>query len=240
MTALPVRYFEDGFMDKCGKKAAVMWTGGKDSALAFEEASTLGYCIDRLVTFVPCEADFKAHSLSVLPLQAEAAGLPLDFLKVEEPYFNSYRLHIQRLKDEFGIDAVVTGDIDLVDGYPSWVRQCAEGTGVDVLTPLWNIRRGDAMERLINRGYKVILSLVKYPWMDASWVGRELSRDSVAELGKLVAERGLDLCGENGEYHSLVLDAPFYRKQLVIDGFTVDHDGEMAWLRPGCVHLTAK
>jgi diphthamide synthase (EF-2-diphthine--ammonia ligase) len=147
---------EDALMTDHAKNAAVMWTGGKDSALALEEAANLGYSIDRLVTFVPKNADFKAHSLSILSLQSEATGFPLDLLEVGEPFFGSYRMHIRRLKEECGIDAVVTGDIDLVDGCPNWVRQCAEGTGVEVLTPLWDIRRDNAMERLLIRGYKSI------------------------------------------------------------------------------------
>lgn len=71
-------------------------------------------------------------------------------------------------------------------------------------------------------------SLVKRPWFTHSWVGRALDERAVAELEAIAAEPRLDLCGENGEYHSLVLDGPPFREGLRLAPFKVaERDGMM-------------
>ncbi len=68
--------------------------------------------------------------------------------------------------------------------------------------------------------------LVKKPWFTQGWIGRAIDRQAVDELASLVPS--LDLCGENGEYHSLVLDGPTFEKALRIAAFDVrERDGMM-------------
>jgi diphthine-ammonia ligase len=62
----------------------------------------------------------------------------------------------------------------------------------------------------------VIFSCVKTPWLAEDWIGRVLDGGSVEELRVLRKRNGLDMCGENGEYHTLVTEAPFFRKRVRI------------------------
>ena len=58
------------------KKAAVLWTGGKDSALAFHVSVNL-YDIKRLVCFVPADnRQFYAHPTELMELQARKIRMP--------------------------------------------------------------------------------------------------------------------------------------------------------------------
>ena len=43
-----------------------------------------------------------------------------------------------------------------------------------------------------------------------SLLGRVLDEDVLAEMERC----GIDLCGENGEYHTLVVDGPVFHKQV--------------------------
>lgn len=198
------------------RPAAVLWTGGKDSALAMHHAAAQGLDIRRLVTFAPREGSFLAHPLSVMAMQAQAIGLPHQVVTIAEPYFESYRAGIAALAAE-GITTLVTGDIAEVAGMPNWIRQCCEGIDVSVLTPLWGGDRRGLMLQLIDSGFVVIFSCVKRPWFTPDWLGRTIDRRVLSELEDISRATGLDICGENGEYHSLVLDGPMFRWRVAID-----------------------
>lgn len=225
-------------MNAITTSAAVLWTGGKDSALAMQVAGDGGLDIKRLVTFAPRGGNFLAHPLSVMALQAEAIGLPHQVIQIEEPYFESYRAGLGGLLAE-GIGTVVTGDIAEVAGMPNWIRQCCQGLGVEVQTPLWGGDRRGLMLRLIDGGFRVIFSCVKRPWFTADWLGRTIDRVVLAEMERLSAVNGLDLCGENGEYHSLVLDGPMFRKRVAIE-FEAGGDESLMHLRIKSARLIAR
>ena len=58
------------------------------------------------------------------------------------------------------------------------------------------------------------------PWFDASWIGRRLDDATLVAMEAVAAtERGdgvpaLDLGGERGEYHTMVLDGPLYAHRV--------------------------
>ncbi|GAQ91290.1 hypothetical protein KFL_007590040 [Klebsormidium nitens] len=205
-----------------GSKAAVLWTGGKDCCLALHEAHSLGYFVTALVTFVPeVNPGFLAHPLPLMALQAEALDLPHLQIVIGVPYKESYIKAITDLGSQHGIETLVTGDIDLINGAPNWIRECAEGTGVGVLTPLWQLPRGVILDKMLTSGLDVRMTCVKMPLLGVEWLGRKLDRAAVDELIEL--ERGgvVDACGENGEFHTMVVDAPLFLKRIVVEGFSV-------------------
>lgn len=198
------------------KNAAMLWTGGKDSALAMYEAAQAGYSIRCLVTFAPPEGDFLAHPLKAIKLQARALALPHYVLTIRAPFETSYEAALRRLKDEMGIDCVVTGDIAEVDGQPNWIRERCRSVGLDVHTPLWGRARHALLRQLLDSGFKILFSCVNTRWLDASWVGRALDGAALAELQIIRVQNGLDLCGEQGEYHTLAVDGPMFAQGLAI------------------------
>lgn len=201
-------------------RTAISWTGGKDSALALYEAKLLGYEIVSLVTFVPAgKPEFLAHPIGFMTYQAEALGLPHCALEIDEPFKESYEKAIQFLRKEHGVVTIITGDIAEVDGQPNWMRECSKYSGVDVLTPLWGCDRLELVNRLLSYKFKVIFSCVKKPWFTDDWLGMEINKDSLEQLRTMNAETGLDICGEQGEYHTLVLDGPSFKKSIHINAY---------------------
>ena len=202
--------------------AVVSWTGGKDCNLALLSAwrnPTLE--VIGLVVFVPEGVDFKAHPIRIQELQATALSLPLTKIKIPKgatDYKAAYMKGMRELNVGLGVEVIVTGDMDLVDGMPNWMEECAaEVEGIKkVELPLWRADRVACLERLVAESFSVVFSCVKSPWLDKEWIGMEITPEVIEEM-KEIAKRNppggalpLDLGGENGEYHSMVLNGPLY------------------------------
>jgi len=220
--------------------AAMLWTGGKDSALALQEARQTGYNIRCLVTFAPVQAAFLAHPLDFIKLQAQAMALPHYVLPISTPYAEAYETSLRRLKDELGIDCVVTGDIAAGDGKPNWIRERSCPVGMNVSTPLWGRDRNALLRQLLRQGFTVRISCVNTRWLHASWVGRELNDAAMAELHSVREQNGLDLCGENGEYHTLVTDGPMFTHRIEIGSFVTHVADSLAYMEIHAAELSER
>ena len=58
----------------------------------------------------------------------------------------------------------------------------------------------------------------------------EIDLQSVKELKAISARNGLDICGENGEYHTLVLNAPYFSKPIAINRISKVVKDDLAYL----------
>lgn len=212
------------------QSAAILWTGGKDSSMALYEAGQNGYDVRCLVTFAPAKPDFLAHPLRFIQLQARALALPHYVLPVSAPFDKSYETGLRRLRDEMDIQCVVTGDIAEVDGNPNWIRERSRPVGLDVQTPLWGRDRNTLLQQLLDSGFKARISCVNTRWLDQSWIGRELNDAAIAELRLIRDQNGLDLCGEEGEYHTLVIDGPQFTRSIDIRAFSTRTSDALAYM----------
>lgn len=221
------------------QNAAMLWTGGKDSALAMYEAGQNGYSIRCLVTFAPPEPDFLAHPLGFIKMQARALALPHYVLTVNPPFEKSYEAGLRRLRDEMCIACVITGDIAEVGGNPNWIRERSRPVGMNVHTPLWGRDRGVLMQQLLDLEFKVRFSCVNTRRLDKSWIGRELDASALAELSAIGRQTGLDLCGEEGEYHTLVVDGPQFSSGISIRSYSRRTANSLAYMEIHGLELDA-
>lgn len=190
--------------------AALLWTGGKDCTLALCRARDAGLKLCCFATFFP-EGDataFKAHPIARLQEIAVDAQIPLELIPVREPYRESYVRGLLYLKDTRGIDSVVTGDIDLVEGRPNWIRQCTEGLAIAPIMPLWKCPREELLREVIARGIIARISWINSPHIPQQWLGRPIDFQFVADISSLAKRVPIDICGENGEYHTMVAAVP--------------------------------
>lgn len=198
------------------KRALLLWTGGKDSALAFYRAQAAGYEIIRLVTFAPTAPHFRAHPIPVMKKQSACLGVPHEVIIVEEPLKDAYRTALAACAQKYDIATIVTGDIALVNSQPNWIAECCADMAVEILMPLWGEDRGQLMEALVAAGFHVVISCARSKYFSADWIGRRIDEETLAELQTLHEQTGLDMCGENGEYHTLVLDGPIFKYPVAL------------------------
>jgi len=217
--------------------AAVLWTGGKDSCLALYEATRLGLDVRQLVTFVPSTPQFRAHPLPFMRLQADALGIPHRTIEVQQPYDSSYQAGIQMLRDRWGIGTLITGDLRPVSGHPNWISQCARSTGTEILMPLWAHDGAEVLTKFVKLGFRAIVSCIRTSCMTTDWVGMALDTEALGELSGLAVQKGFDVCGEQGEYHTLVVDGPLFQKRIRIEDYTTTTGEGIAYMEIQAVFL---
>jgi uncharacterized protein (TIGR00290 family) len=186
--------------------AVVLWTGGKDSALALYRARDMGIDVERLVTFRPVDAStpFLAHPIDDIRRAAEMVGIPHECVPVGEPYREGYVSALHEIGDAFGIDTVVTGDIAPVNALPNWIAECCESACLKFMAPLWECRRDLLLREVVDRGISARISWINSPHIPPSWLGRTIDEHFIDDIQALACTSPIDICGENGEYHTTV------------------------------------
>jgi len=202
-------------------RLAALFSGGKDSAYALHLARQDGHEIACLITIESKNDEsymFHVPNIRLARLQAEAAGIPLIWKATEgvkELELKDLEDAIVEARDDFGIEGVVSGAI-----YSKYQRsridEMCQRLGLESISPLWKRRPKDVLEGMVDEGFEVIMSAVAADGLGGEWLGRVLDKAAIAELACLHDTCYVCTGGEGGEFETLVLDAPFFKKKLVI------------------------
>jgi len=167
------------------------------------------------VTFTPPNTTkpFLAHPQHLISLQAKALSLPHSFLPVTPPYVESYR----SLITSQNVPYLATGDI--LDVCNQFMDRVVENTNVKLLRPLWERERNELMEMIFSHNdFEILISCVNLEKINEKvareLVGNILTRELYENV--ILKQVNVDGCGEMGEYHSMVLNAPLFKKKIVI------------------------
>ncbi len=201
-----------------GARAALLWSGGKDAALALEVLRQGGGChVAALVTTALApEGTVQAHGvpLVLIEAQARALGLPLHVVHVPAGATNdAYEAHVAEALAPLGaqgVTAVAAGDLLLEDvrAYrEALIRRC----GFDALFPLWQQSTEALARRFIRRGYRALVCSVDTEQLDAFFAGRPYDAALLRDL-----PAGVDPCGENGEFHTFVTGGPPFARPVPV------------------------
>ncbi|RSK23919.1 adenine nucleotide alpha hydrolase [Hymenobacter metallilatus] len=192
------------------------WSGGKDSALALYHAlrnPTLH--VTELLTSVNAHyGRVSMHGVRVALLQEQARriGLPLTRLELPEmPDMAEYEARMRATLAPLlakGIRRAVFGDIYLED-LRRYREQQLAGIGLTAEFPLWQRPNAELLHEYLELGFRAVVVCVNEKYLDRSFCGRELDADFLRDLPP-----GVDSCGENGEYHSFVFDAPYFSSPI--------------------------
>jgi len=198
-------------------RVAALITGGKDSALALQRALKLGYEVEVLVTMIPQREDswmFHFPNIHMADLFAKAVGIPL----VKAETVGEKETELEDLKSVLAtldIEGVVSGAIS------SWYQKqridkvCQE-LGFEAIAPLWQEDPEQLLKEMISKNFEVMIIGVYAYGFDETWLGRKIDLTTMANLVALNDEYQVSLVGEGGEYETLVLDAPFFKKKIQI------------------------
>lgn len=198
------------------KKALFNWSSGKDSALAlYKILQNPEFEINYLLTSVNQQFQrISMHGVRVelLEQQAQSIGIPLEVMQIPEMptmevYEDVMQKTLEKLKNK-GITHSVFGDIFLED-----LRKYREDKlakmGFEGVFPIWKIPTKELIQEFIALGFKTIVVCVNERYLDKSFTGRIIDQQFIDDLPENV-----DVCGENGEFHTFTFDGPIFKKPI--------------------------
>ena len=195
-------------------KLAALISGGKDSSFAIYKALQEGHEVTDLVTIISANEDsymFHSANIHLTGLIADACGIPLTS-QISTGAKEKELKDLKKALSQLNIDGVIVGAIES-EYQASRVRRICDELGIKMYAPLWHMES----ERLLREMTKLMdIRIVKVAaaGMDESWLGRRFDEKLIEDLKALNRKYRVHIAGEGGEYESLVLDAPFYKKRI--------------------------
>ena len=205
-------------------RTAISWSGGKDSYLALDRGRADFDVVALITMFGEDGSRSRSHGLrpEILDAQANRLGLPLFAGRGSwATYESDYR---QALDDAQALDIthVIFGDIMYESNRAFPERVCA-AHGLTAVEPLWNEPTDSLFREFVATGADARIVTLRDGVVDRAWLGRRLTLDLLADIKATT----IDPCGEHGEYHTVVVDAPLFSSPLRVSF------GEQV-LRHGC------
>jgi diphthine-ammonia ligase len=201
-------------------KAAVLFSGGKDSTMAAYKAMEDGWKVEYLLSMHsenPHSYMFHVPNIHLTQLLSQAMEVPLIQAKTpgeKEEELEDLRNALKDLKNR-GIEAVFTGAIHS-EYQKSRIDNLCHEVGLKSKAPLWHRDPLDYMQEVVDLGFEVMITSVSAEGLDESWLGRVVDEDLLEELKGLHEKYGLHMAFEGGEAETLVLDGPIFKKKINI------------------------
>jgi len=192
---------------------AVASSGGKDSTFALYQAQKQGLDIKYLLHLYNPDntrARFHGYGKELVKKQTETIGIKLLMVPTRgNEYRRDFKHGLEKLKEK-GVGGLIFGNIFLED-CREYNETIIKEAGLRCYTPLWKRPSKFILENFIKQGFKAVVCSVWLKKLDGKYLGREIDKEFLKDILK---EKNVDLCGENGEYHSLVYSGPCFKKTL--------------------------
>lgn len=155
----------------------------------------------------------SSHGLDkyLLAKQAEAISIPLLQPLIENnSYEYSFKKAINGLIEKYGINSGVFGDIHL-EAHRQWIERVCDDMGIQAIFPLWGNDTNNIIRSFVSDGFKTIVVAVRKDRLDRKYLGRLIDNGFIDDILNL---HDVDVCGENGEYHTYVFDGPLFDRSV--------------------------
>ncbi len=196
------------------KKAVFNWSGGKDSALALQKTlQDNEFDVVALLTTINEETlTSSIHSIPVelLTKQADSIGIPLYtvlFAKDLTNYDDKMQETVEHFKKQ-GVTHFIFGDIFLAD-VKTYRETKLNPLGIQVVEPLWDKSSTEIISDFIKSGIKSKIIVTQADKLDKIFIGKDIDENTINKFPD-----DIDICGENGEYHTFSYSGALFKKQI--------------------------
>lgn len=211
-----------------GRKFIASFSGGKDSVLALYKAMQSGEAVGLIVMLEEEGTRSRSHGMppELIYAQAESIGLPVYTAAASWTDYEQAFMGLLAQGKNQGAEVLVTGDLDM-PAHGCWHDKVTKNAGLKLGMPLWEMDHKEDVEEFINLGFTTIVVTVNLSLgMREEDLGRILTHEYIKEL----EERGIDPCGEGGEFHTTVLDGPIFKNPISIRKCKKVQQGEYVFL----------
>ncbi len=215
-------------------RVCVLFSGGKDSTFAYHWAVLHGFDVACLITLRPEASDswmFHYPCIDLTQLQAEAIGLP----QIAAHTSGKRDVELEDLKNvlreaihRFRVKGVVTGAL-LSDYQRMNINIICEELGLRTYSPLWRKNQENYMRELVEFGFKIVITSISVLGLTPDFLGKVLTIEDVERIIELSRKYGFNPAFEGGEAETLVVDAPLFRKRIIIEECDIVRESEHVW-----------
>ncbi|MFJ7928695.1 diphthine--ammonia ligase [Peribacillus sp. NPDC096448] len=217
-------------------KFIASFSGGKDSVLALYKAMKVGEAVGLIVMLEEEGKRSRSHGMppELIHAQAESIGLPVYTAAASWTDYEEVFMRLLEQAKNQGAELLVTGDLDM-PAHGCWHDKVTKNAGLKLGMPLWEMNHREAVEEFMNLGFVTIIVTVNLSLgMREGDLGRKLTPEYVKEL----EARGIDPCGEGGEFHTTVIDGPIFKQPIPVRKCEIIKDGNYAFLPLELDHIT--
>ena len=196
-------------------KFVLSYSGGKDCILALYRKIEQGDIPVALLTTVKKSSEETwTHGLSfdLLEQVSKSLELPIIYAQCDVSEYEDVFEEKLREAKKMGATSVVYGDIDIAH-HKQWGIDRSKNAGLDYEFPLWQEDREKLVYEVIDSGFKAVIKKVNLDYLSEDFLGKTLDKPLIEEIKKT----GSDACGENGEYHTFVVDGPLFSTPIELD-----------------------
>ncbi|WP_251551094.1 diphthine--ammonia ligase [Neobacillus muris] len=211
-----------------GHRFIASFSGGKDSTLALFKAMKVGEAVGLIVMMEEEGKRSRSHGMPPELIRAQASSIGLPIYSAAASWTDYEKVFIRLLEEakNQGAEVLVTGDLDM-PGHGSWNEKVTNYVGLKLGMPLWEMNHRAAVEEFIDLGFVTVIVTVNLSLgMLEDDLGRTLTHEYVKEL----EARGIDPCGEGGEFHTTVIDGPIFKHPIPVRHGEIVRDGDYAFL----------
>jgi diphthine-ammonia ligase len=209
-------------------KAVALFSGGKDSLYALHLAEKQGITVDNLLTLIPSLPWPSPHAENMEALKALAESMGKQLTIVD---FKREGAFVEALKS-LEVDALVAGDI-FVEAHVEGLKDVCSKVGLQLLEPLYRRDTSEVFDEIFSLGFKALITGVNLKYLGEEWLGFIISKETSASFLSKIG--GVDPLGENGEFHTLVLECPLYTKSFKVKSVERKSAKGMAYLNVSIV-----
>jgi diphthine-ammonia ligase len=188
-------------------RAAISWSGGKDSCAALHRTHTQYDVVSAITMFDEPEERSRSHGLrpEILAAQADRLGLRrVTGCCTWHTYNDAFSRALAEVKRD-AVTHVIFGDI-LFPEHRAWAETQCAAHGLTAVEPLFGSSTSRLFDEWTASGADAIIVTARAEFLDDTWLGRPLRGDMRDEFERL----GVDPCGERGEYHTAVTNSPLF------------------------------
>ncbi len=217
------------FYNQSNLKLGVLFSGGKDSTYAAYLMKKQNYELTCLIHLKSEKEDsymFQTAGTEVVELQAEAMELPILVQKTKgekEKELEDLYLALEKAKKIHGITGIVSGAV-LSTYQRDRIEKIADQLGLKLFAPLWHKEPEQELNELLINQFTFILTAVAADGFDSSWLNKVITSKELVKLKQIQQKYKISLNGEGGEYESLVLDCPLFKKRIQLQEVKINEE----------------
>jgi uncharacterized protein (TIGR00290 family) len=156
------------------------------------------------------EKNLHGVSAELIRLQADLLRMTIVQREIVSDNFESeFKKTVNGIEN---IQGMIFGDIYLEE-HRSWIERVCREIGINAFLPIWGIDTEKIMDDFISEGFEAVVVSGQQEIIDKEWIGHKVDTDF---MDYLKSKDGVDVCGENGEYHTFVVGGPLFKGSIDI------------------------